>query len=195
MRSVVKDSPPSSPSSESMSSTGPGRTKKKSVEDHDSITPLSSINMTPTPLASNTKEEKEVKLFQNGVNAPHMLGNQLNPSSTMAQKMSDTLHQELEAHSIFTEASNSSTTLVGPQLHSRVIASIRSNQFTTQPQTSFASVFQTNNVASTNISSSGALSGSAIPQTLDQLLERQWEQGSQFLMEQAQHFDKGIACL
>ncbi|XP_044579916.1 protein AF-10-like isoform X2 [Cotesia glomerata] len=197
MRSVVKDSPPSSPSSESMSSTGPGRTKKKSVEDHDSITPLSSINMTPTPLASNTKEEKEVKLFQNGVNAPHMLGNQLNPSSTMAQKMSDTLHQELEAHSIFTEASNSSTTLVGPQLHSRVIASIRSNQFTTQPQTSFASVFQTNNVASTNISSSGALSGSAIPQTLDQLLERQWEQGSQFLMEQAQHFDIAslLSCL
>lgn len=28
-----------------------------------------------------------------------------------------------------------------------------------------------------------------VPQTLDQLLERQWEQGSQFLMEQAQHFD------
>lgn len=27
------------------------------------------------------------------------------------------------------------------------------------------------------------------PQSLDQLLERQWEQGSQFLMEQAQHFD------
>jgi hypothetical protein len=30
---------------------------------------------------------------------------------------------------------------------------------------------------------------SSIPQSLDQLLERQWEQGSQFLMEQAQHFD------
>jgi len=28
-----------------------------------------------------------------------------------------------------------------------------------------------------------------MPQSLDQLLERQWEQGSQFLMEQAQHFD------
>lgn len=54
-----------------------------------------------------------------------MLGNQLNPSSTMAQKMSDTLSQELEAHSIFTEASNSSTSLIGPQLHSRVIASVR----------------------------------------------------------------------
>lgn len=62
--------------------------------------------------------------FQNGVSAPHMLGNQLNPTSTMAQKMSDTLSQELEAHSIFTEASNSTTNLVGPQLHSRVIASV-----------------------------------------------------------------------
>ncbi|KAH9636492.1 hypothetical protein HF086_002192 [Spodoptera exigua] len=31
---------------------------------------------------------------------------------------------------------------------------------------------------------------SSSAQSLDQLLERQWEQGSQFLMEQAQHFDK-----
>lgn len=53
-----------------------------------------------------------------------MLGNQLNPTSTMAQKMSDTLSQELEAHSIFTEASNCTTNLVGPQLHSRVIATV-----------------------------------------------------------------------
>ena len=82
MGPTVKESPPSSPGSESMSSNGPGRRK------------------------------------------PHMLGNQLNPTSTMAQKMSDTLSQELEAHSIFTEASNSTTNLVGPQLHSRVIASV-----------------------------------------------------------------------
>merc|ERR1719447_1256649 len=35
------------------------------------------------------------------------------------------------------------------------------------------------------------------PQTLEQLLERQWEQGSQFLMEQAQHFDIAslLSCL
>jgi len=62
--------------------------------------------------------------FQNGVIAPHMLGNQLNPSSTMAQKMSDTLSAEMEAHSIFNDSSCSATTLVGPQLHSRVIASV-----------------------------------------------------------------------
>lgn len=37
--------------------------------------------------------------------------------------------------------------------------------------------------------------GGNIPQTLDQLLERQWEQGSQFLMEQAQHFDSMLILL
>ena len=33
---------------------------------------------------------------------------------------------------------------------------------------------------------------SAQPQTLEELLERQWEQGSQFLMEQASHFDSKL---
>jgi len=38
--------------------------------------------------------------------------------------------------------------------------------------------------------SGGGMNGNMpIPQSLEQLLERQWEQGSQFLMEQAQHFD------
>ncbi|CAH0716724.1 unnamed protein product, partial [Brenthis ino] len=43
--------------------------------------------------------------------------------------------------------------------------------------------------------SSGSRGSSA--QSLDQLLERQWEQGSQFLMEQAQHFDIAslLSCL
>lgn len=50
-----------------------------------------------------------------------MLGNQLNPNSNMAQKMSDHLTSELEAHSIF---SPENSNLVGPQLHHRVIASV-----------------------------------------------------------------------
>ncbi|XP_017761667.1 PREDICTED: protein AF-10-like isoform X2 [Eufriesea mexicana] len=197
MGPTVKESPPSSPGSESMSSSGPGRRKRKSAS-AASTTPTPSASSTPT--LTNPKEEKDVKLFQNGVSAPHMLGNQLNPTSTMAQKMSDTLSQELEAHSIFTEASNSTTNLVGPQLHSRVIASIRSNQ-TGAPPTSFSSVFNTTSNTNTNTSASttntGSLGGGAIPQTLDQLLERQWEQGSQFLMEQAQHFDIAslLSCL
>ncbi|XP_031830338.1 coiled coil domain containing protein Alhambra isoform X7 [Nomia melanderi] len=197
MGPTVKESPPSSPGSESMSSSGPGRRKRKSAS-AASTTPIPSASSTPT--LTNPKEEKDIKLFQNGVSAPHMLGNQLNPTSTMAQKMSDTLSQELEAHSIFTEASNSTTNLVGPQLHSRVIASqIRSNQ-AGAPPTSFSSVFNTatntnTNSSMGNTSGSAALGGGAIPQTLDQLLERQWEQGSQFLMEQAQHFDSEFASL
>lgn len=59
------------------------------------------------------------------MNAPHMLGNQLNPNSSMAQKMHDSLNQEVEAHSIYTSDSNPSANLVGPQLHGKVIASVR----------------------------------------------------------------------
>ena len=35
------------------------------------------------------------------------------------------------------------------------------------------------------------------PQSLSELLERQWEQGSHFLMEQSQHFDVAalLSCL
>lgn len=40
---------------------------------------------------------------------------------------------------------------------------------------------------------SGASSSNGAPQSLEQLLERQWEQGSQFLMEQAQHFDSKLS--
>ncbi|KAG8241847.1 Protein AF-17, variant 2 [Homalodisca vitripennis] len=148
---VIKESPPSSPDSKQ-------KIKKQ----------------------CQTRDEKE-KLFQNGVSAPHMLGNQLNPASTMAQKMSDTLSQELEAHSIFTSEPNLSTQpgqLVGPQLHSRVIASVRGSGAGT-PQSS----------GTPPASAGWGPNNTSTPQTLDQLLERQWEQGSQFLMEQAQHFD------
>ncbi|KAM0729248.1 Protein AF-10 [Formica fusca] len=192
MGPTVKESPPSSPGSESMSSSTSKRKRKAAAS-----TPIPSASTTPTALTA-IKEENNIKLFQNGVSAPHMLGNQLNPTSTMAQKMSDTLSQELEAHSIFTEASNSSTNLVGPQLHSRVIASIRSSQ-PGGPPTSFTSNLFSTNSNSTNPTPgpSGTLGGGTIPQTLDQLLERQWEQGSQFLMEQAQHFDIAslLSCL
>jgi hypothetical protein len=40
--------------------------------------------------------------------------------------------------------------------------------------------------------SGASTSSNGAPQSLEQLLERQWEQGSQFLMEQAQHFDSKL---
>lgn len=179
---TVKESPPSSPSDESTGMSSGRRTKgRKSAP----ATITSATTSTSGPSTSGiciVKDTKDIKVFQNGVHAPHMLGNQLNPNSNMAQKMTDHLNSELEAHSIYNPVENNSN-LVGPQLHSKVIASVRS----------------TNSSSAGSSSSSGGLSSmlgggnsGTIPQTLDQLLERQWEQGSQFLMEQAQHFDSKL---
>lgn len=129
-----------------------------------------------------------------------MLGNQLNPNSNMAQKMTDHLNSELEAHSIFSTSDNSSN-IMGPQLHHRVIISVSTfhlnTNFFLRPYTHAKFIQARQSNANSNASASGLSSmlggsGGVIPQTLDQLLERQWEQGSQFLMEQAQHFDSRI---
>lgn len=45
-----------------------------------------------------------------------MLGNELNPSSAVAQKMTDTLNLELEAHSIYKNEEKINNLLVGPSL-------------------------------------------------------------------------------
>lgn len=56
-------------------------------------------------------------MITNGVGANTLLlGNQLNPSSAVAQKMTDTLHAELEAHSIYKDEEKISNMLVGPAL-------------------------------------------------------------------------------
>ncbi|XP_069699367.1 protein AF-10 isoform X2 [Periplaneta americana] len=194
---MVKDSPPSSPGSETTSVHSGGRSSKSKSSKRSS--------------SGRDRDDKDIKLFQNGVSAPHMLGNQLNPSSTMAQKMSDTLSAELEAHSIFNDSSNSNTTsLIGPQLHSRVIASVRNANNASggnhgNPSNSSTAVNNSNSNSGSNASATSGHAGNSsasaavgsIPQSLDQLLERQWEQGSQFLMEQAQHFDIAslLSCL
>ncbi|XP_021930194.1 protein AF-10 isoform X2 [Zootermopsis nevadensis] len=198
--SIVKDSPPSSPGSETLSIHSGGRNSKTKSSKRSS--------------SGRDRDDKDIKLFQNGVSAPHMLGNQLNPSSTMAQKMSDTLSAEMEAHSIFNDSSNSTTSLIGPQLHSRVIASVRNANSASGASAHGSTAGTTtnpicNNAASSSVinptssisnhagNSTGTAAVGSIPQSLDQLLERQWEQGSQFLMEQAQHFDIAslLSCL
>ena len=60
MGPTVKDSPPSSPGSESMSSTGAGRRKRKGAGTASAIvTPLASNTQIPV---NHSKEEKEIKL-------------------------------------------------------------------------------------------------------------------------------------
>lgn len=140
---------------------------------------------TSSPAASTIEENNAKKIIQNGSAAPHiMLGNQLNPNSTMAKSMTETLNSELEAHSIYTAEPNlSSAQLVGPPLPSRHSSQARSASNTPTVATNSAAG------NSNNSTPWSALLSSSMPPTLDQLLERQWELGSQFLMEQAQNYD------
>uniref|UniRef100_A0A182IU62 Alhambra n=1 Tax=Anopheles atroparvus TaxID=41427 RepID=A0A182IU62_ANOAO len=142
-------------------------------------------------------DAKEGKLFQNGgsgaagssiVSATHMLGNQLNTSSSVAQKMSDQLSMEIEAHGYVPGPMEPGPPLMGPQFPGKNRAN---NPQPLPPSGGGASL-------SSMLTGGGtATANGNTPQSLEQLLERQWEQGSQFLMEQAQHFDIAslLSCL
>lgn len=180
----VKESPPSSPGSESAQSAPAASASRRACPADAAAVAKPAPPVVGVSRTRREKDERDVKPFQNGVSAPHMLGNQLNPASTMAQKMSDTLSAELEAHgNAYAPADSSNSSLVGPPLHSRVIASARSAAAAANGQAGG--------------SGAAAAAPGTVPQSLDQLLERQWEQGSQFLMEQAQHFDIAslLSCL
>lgn len=105
---VVKESPPSSPGSDTGGATGRGskRNRKLSTNSNAGKGVVGVVGDAVGP-----PDAKDSKLFQNGVvHATHMLGNQLNPNSTVAQKMSDQLCMEVDAHS-FVEAP---TAMLGP---------------------------------------------------------------------------------
>lgn len=100
---TIKDSPPSSPGSE----IGTKKPAKKQKTGSSSSNTTISV---PSPV-----ETKENKLFHNGVHAAaHMLGNQLNPNSSMAPKLTDTLNMEIEAHIANATPLNDQSNLVGP---------------------------------------------------------------------------------
>lgn len=158
---IVKDSPPSSPGSEA------GSSSRKRGRKSDDL--------------------KDIKVFQNGVLASHMLGNQLNPSSSVAQKMSDQLNMEMEQSAYTSSSLDSGPQLIGPPFPGK----------NTTHSTAHPPLSQNNpNPLASMLSGAGSSSGT-LHQSLEQLLERQWEQGSQFLMEQAQHFDIAslLSCL
>lgn len=165
---MMKDSPPSSPNSEAGSSA-----RKRSRKQQDS--------------GLNTAAVAHGKVFQNGVHASHMLGNQLNPNSSVAQKMSDQLHMELEAHSVYTSETN--VTLVGPMFPGKQSAANSAAAAAAAANKAGGSGSSQGPPSLSSMLSGGSTASGGAPQSLEQLLERQWEQGSQFLMEQAQHFD------
>ncbi|KAB7496052.1 Protein AF-10 [Armadillidium nasatum] len=121
------------------------------------------------PMSSRGRENNP----DSGASSPESLtSSDMVPAKRIAQKMTDTLHAELEAHSIYRDEEKINVGLIGPALPGK-----------------------------RETSTPGAVLNSTqpppLPQSLEQLLERQWEQGSQFLMEQAQHFDIAslLSCL
>ncbi len=110
--STLKDSPPSSPSGSELSA----RKRRKG-------TPQQSPQDTVFDL-KREREEKDSKSLQNGAvsgtlafSTHHMLGNQLNPSSSAAKSMAETLNMEIDAHNIYT--SEVQPNLIGPQYPGR----------------------------------------------------------------------------
>jgi hypothetical protein len=100
----------------------------------------------------------------------------------MAQRMVDTLSQEME-------------TMVAAGVLGGEKEDKPSDKLVGIPLPKFPSSVL--NGSSNGTPSTSTSSSSNPPQTLEQLLERQWEQGSQFLMEQAQHLDIAqlLSCL
>jgi hypothetical protein len=107
----IKESPPSSPSSEASA--------KKRRKQATSITSQQS----PHGINTENNKEKDSKIvLQNGAipiqPTHHMLGNALNPTSSMAKTMSETLNMEIEQHSVHTNEVTSQN-YVGPQFPGR----------------------------------------------------------------------------
>ncbi|KAL7039403.1 hypothetical protein ACKWTF_009898 [Chironomus riparius] len=181
---ALKESPPSSPGSEASAR------KRRKGTNANPVTPQQSPHaFVETKKERDEKDPKPAPVLQNGGVGPvthhHMLGNQINPASTVAKNMTETLSMEIEAHSIYTAEPQPNFT--GPQYPGRKDSSKNSSASSSTTSSGPASITSMLSGASSN----GA------PQSLEQLLERQWEQGSQFLMEQAQHFDIAslLSCL
>lgn len=182
--SLKVESPPSSPGSEASA-------RKRRKGTNSSATPQQSPHaFVDAKKERDEKDPKSTPVLQNGtlsgpVTHHHMLGNTLNPASSAAKSMSETLSMEIEAHSIYT--SDPQPNFTGPQYPGRKDSSKNSSASSSTTSSGPASI--------TSMLSGSSSNGA--PQSLEQLLERQWEQGSQFLMEQAQHFDIAslLSCL
>lgn len=99
---MIKDSPPSSPDSETLFIRKRGRKFKDNLNlsilndtkdiknDHSTELPLTSA----LPMSASTPSVAVTT-------AAHMLGNQINPNSSVAQKLSDQLSLEIQDHSAY----------------------------------------------------------------------------------------------
>lgn len=166
-----QESPPSLPSSEGQgiaNTRGKGKGKGKGRK---------TAAPTNTDAPASKKKKDNPKVFQSCVSAPHILGNQLNPNSSMAhQEMSDNRSSELQARSFYNSSVQSH--LVGSQLPHQVLAQARSSGISGSSVASGASGF----------SMLGG-NGGSMPERMDQLLEQQRGQRTQYMRQQATQYD------
>ncbi|KAG1671238.1 hypothetical protein GQR58_016531 [Nymphon striatum] len=180
-------------------------TKEKSVSSDPR--PESPVN-TPSSPPRKTKKRKESQILQNGfassspphsppgprsppLNGPSILSSR--PVSSVSNikplnSISPSVHQpQVSPYSHILTASNHITPSVSAE---NSLPSSHLNHVLPPRLSSSTSRFPTNNINSSN-------QVPPPPHSLEQLLERQWEQGSQFLMEQSAHFDIAslLSCL
>lgn len=124
----AKHSTPDDNNSSSFSDLKISYEPQSNIYDVASITPRTDIKNSPPSSPSpeiadphkrnhsaSNDGTKDIKLYPSkDMHVTHMLGNQLNPSSSVAQKMSDQLFMEIEANSLYTSSSMDSNTLIGP---------------------------------------------------------------------------------
>ena len=132
-----------------------------------------------------------------------MMGASLNSSSTAAKEMDMVLKSEIASHSAYSEKSSYHGVPLPGKKKVCAPSILRLGRLFFQSQKNYFNflilyfwLFWLQRSSSSATSqgsgegtSAGANKSSSQPQTLEELLERQWEQGSQFLMEQASHFD------
>lgn len=113
----IKESPPSSPASEASQQRGHKRhtNSNNTSTTSSSITNNSNSNSSQPP--SSATDAKDFKMFQKNSAAQvshQLMGNQLNPASSMAQKMTDQLYMEMD--SVYNTATSLEATasLIGP---------------------------------------------------------------------------------
>ncbi|XP_072931252.1 uncharacterized protein Alh isoform X29 [Epargyreus clarus] len=137
---------------------------QETIKDSPPSSPISFF----TGAERSLKPKMESSRMGTSCTAPHMLGNELNPESGAAARLQEQLSAELAAHAA---GGVGLDPLIPPPLINKAA-----------PRSHWPEFPMDLRRGATGRPSTGA-------QSLDQLLERQWEQGSQFLMEQAQHFD------
>ncbi len=186
----------SGPGRKPVAATAPTPSLPKRPNYEDSPTPTMSqlkAQMAAAAVATTTPEKNST------THAPHMFGNALNPTSSMAQRLVDNLSQEIEMAASGagpTDPNSPVTTVVGIGFPGKS----SSSSAVTVPKPSTSTNSNSSSIPITNGGlppNSTSNSKPSQPQTLEELLERQWEQGSQFLMEQAQHLDIAqlLSCL